>query len=378
VSGKSATSATSATSAHHVPRIGVIGCGGIASSSHAPSLKRLEEEGLCELVACADVNPAAAKVMAEKVGIPRTFTDFQELIALDGLDGVTVATPPFVHRDATVAALRAGVHVLCEKPMAMNVAEAKEMLAAAREAGKILTIGHGGRFSPMAQAIHQRVAAGDLGEIYYAKAASLRRRGVPGWGVFTSKKLNGGGPLIDIGVHALDLAIWLMGNPTPVAVMGATYEKLAHQPGMPGQTKFGSAGLSYDPSRYDVEDLCTGLVRFQNGATLFLETSWLINQKEDEDRHIDVYGTSGGASTNPFYIVVDDGSGLKDVTPEASAVPTGRAGAQGNFLRFRRFVDAIAGRAEPLVKPEESLNVQRIIDGLYRSADTAKPVDIAE
>jgi predicted dehydrogenase len=357
-----------------VPRVAIIGCGGIANGSHAPSLTKLQEDGACEVIACVDVNKDSAEKMAEKFGIPRIFTDFNELLALDELDGVCVATPPFVHKEATVAALRAGKHVLVEKPMAMNVAEAKEMLAVARETGKILTIGHGGRFSAAAQAIYKRIAAGDLGEIYYGRAVALRARGVPGWGVFTNKKLNGGGPLIDIGVHALDLTLWLMGNPTPVEVLGATYDKLAHRTGLPKQNRAGWG--EWDPAKYDVEDLATGMVRFENGATLVLETSWLLNQTDVEVRHTDVYGTAGAASTSPFQILVDDGSGVKDETP--TDVPTGREGAQGNFLRFQRFLDCIAGNAEPLVKPEESLNVQRIMDALYKSAETRQAVQITE
>ena len=357
------------------PRVAIIGCGGIANGSHAPSLKRLQDEGACEVIACADVNEAAAKAMAEKFGIPRHVTDFRALFEMDELDGVTVATPPFVHKEATIAALRAGKHVLCEKPMAMNVAEAKEMAQVARETGKVLTIGHGGRFSAGAQAIHERIAAGDLGEIYYAKAAALRQRGVPSRGVFTVKKLNGGGPLIDIGVHALDLTVWLMGNPRPIGVYGATYDRLAHTPHVAQQNSLFNWG-AFDPARYDVEDLCAGFVRFENGATLFLETSWLINQSEPEVRRTELYGTRGGASTNPFRILVDDGKTLEDVTPP---VPSGRGeGAQGNFLRFKRFVECIEGTAEPLVKPEESLNVQRIIDGLYASAESGRAVDITE
>jgi predicted dehydrogenase len=262
--------------------------------------------------------------------------------------------------------------------MAMNVAEAKEMLAAAQESGKVLTIGHGSRFSAPAQAIHRHVAAGDLGDIYYAKAAALRRRGVPSRGVFTVKKLNGGGPLIDIGVHALDLAMWLMGNPRPVGVFGAAYDKLVHRPGVAAQNRLGASGGPFDPNTYDVEDLCAGLVRFANGASLFLETSWLLNQHDAETRRTELYGTAGGATINPLRILVDDGAGLRDVTPGESEVPTGRAGFQGNFLRFQRFVECLHGRAAPLVKPEESLDVQRVIDALYRSAETGKAVEIAE
>jgi predicted dehydrogenase len=355
-------------------RIGIIGCGGIARGSHGPGYKRLEEVGVCELVACCDAVPEVAEAFAESFGIPRVFTDYHDLLALEELDGVSVATPPFVHRDATVAALRAGKDVLCEKPMAMNVAEAKEMLAVARETGRVLTIGHGSRFAPTAMEIHRRVAAGDLGQIYYARASRLRSRGVPARGVFTSKTRNGGGPLIDIGVHALDLALWLMGGPSPVGVYAATYDALAHRPGMATQNR-GSWG-PFDPDRYDVEDLCTGLIRFANGATLFLEASWLLNHPEAEARRTDLFGTAGGASTDPFRVLLDDGTGLRDVTPAGLADVRGPGG--GNFARLERFVDCVLERAEPLVRPEEALDVQRIIDALYRSADTGQAVQILE
>jgi predicted dehydrogenase len=355
-------------------RIGIIGCGGIARGSHGPGYARLQAAGRCELVACCDVVPEVAAAFGRDFGVPRVFTDYDQLLAVDELDGVSIATPPFAHRDATVAALRAGKHVLCEKPMAMNVAEAKEMIAVARQTGLVLTIGHGSRFAPAALEIKRHIDAGDLGGIYFARASRLRSRGVPARGVFTSKTHNGGGPLIDIGVHALDLTVWLMGNPAPTGVFGATYDALAHREGMAAQNR-GNWG-PFDPQRYDVEDLCTGLIRFANGATLFLESSWLLQQPEVELRRTDVYGTAGSASVEPLRIVVDDGTGLRDVTPEGLA--DGRGAGSGNFVRLERFVACILGEAEPLVLPEESLNIQRIIDALYRSASTGKAVEIVE
>jgi predicted dehydrogenase len=355
-------------------RIGIIGCGGIARGSHGPGYVRLQEAGRCELVACCDVVPEVAAAFGRDFGVPRVFTDYHELLALDELDGVSVATPPFAHRDATVAALQAGKHVLCEKPMAMDVAEAKEMIAVARQTGRVLTIGHGSRFAPAAAAIKHRIDAGDLGDIYYARASRLRSRGVPARGVFTSKARNGGGPLIDIGVHALDLAVWLMGNPTPTGVFGATYDALAHRAGMAAQNR-GSWG-PFDPGRYDVEDLCSGLIRFANGATLFLESSWLLQQPEVEVRRTEVYGTAGSASVEPLRIVVDDGTALRDVTP--AGLPDGRGPGGGNFVRLERFVACVRGEAAPLVLPEESLNIQRIIDALYRSAATGRAVEIVD
>ena len=354
------------------PTIGIIGCGGIARISHAPSLKVLEQHGACRVVACADVVEEAAQSLACQFEIPCAFTDYRDLLALDDLDAVTVATPPFAHKETAVAALRAGKHVLCEKPMAMNVAEAEEMAAAARGTGRLLTIGYGERFTPSAQAIHQRITAGDLGQIYYARAAILRQRGVPARGVFTVKARNGGGPLIDLGVHVLDLAIWLMGNPVPATVFGVTYDALAHREGVPQQQA--PAWGPFDPSRFDVEDLCAGMIRFQGGASLYLEASWLLNQAEVDVRRTDLFGTAGSASTHPFRILVDGGAGLQDVTPP---LPATSAGASGNFLRFQRFLDCVQGNAEPLVTLEESINVQRIVDGLYRSAETRRAVELA-
>ena len=354
-------------------QIGIIGCGRISQVSHAPGYKALEERGTCDLIACCDVVPETAEAFAQQFGIPRVFTDYRELLQLDDLDGVSIATPPFAHKETTVAALRAGKHVLCEKPIAMNSEEGEAMLAAARETGNILTIGHGQRFAPASMEIHRRVQAGDLGEIYYGKASALRRRGVPARGVFTVKALNGGGPLIDIGVHTLDTTMWLMGSPQPVSVFGAAYDKLAHTPGVAAENKFGNTG-AFDPAKYDVEDLCVGMIKFANGATLVLETSWLLNGGPADGMHSEIYGTRGSAATNPFQIMVDDGTALQDVTPELPPHP--RGGGAGNFLRLERFVEAILGRGEILVKPEESLNVQRIIDALYRSADSGQLVQL--
>ena len=388
-------------------KVGIIGSGAIALQVHAPGYKALADD--CELVACCDVVPERAQAFATRFGIPQAFTNLEEMLKLPELDAVSVCTPPFMHKAASVAALEAGKHVLCEKPMAMNVAEAKAMLAAAHRAGKVLTIGHQERFRPEAQAIKQAVEAGHLGDIYYAKTAALRSRGVPTWGVFHIKRLNGGGPLIDIGVHALDVTLWLMGNPRPVAVFGATYAALAKQPDI--QNRWGPINRD----EYDVEDLAAAFVRFANGASLFVETSWLLNMTEPGNRGTQICGTKGGASLQPFQILRDVGGELQDITPEiaqdkdepphqaipdakprpkpatpvrhaeatppaspdASAVPEPEDAGR-HSPSVERFVNAALGRVEPLVKPEESLDVQRVMDALYQSAETGQLVEITE
>ena len=378
-------------------RVGIIGSGGIAEGAHAPGYKALPDD--CELVACCDVRPERAEAFAERFDLAHWYTDYRELLTLPELDAVSVCTPPFMHRDATVAALDAGLHVLCEKPMAMNVAEAQDMVAAAERAGKVLTIGHQQRFSPAAQAVKRAVDAGELGDIYYAKTAALRNRGAPTWGVFHIKQLNGGGPLIDIGVHALDVTMWLMGSPRPVAVFGATYMALAHRPGL--KNRMGTINVE----EYDVEDLAAALVRFDNGATLMLETSWLLQMTERGNAsYTQLFGTEGSARLDPFQIVRDVDGTPEDVTPElppptpdpppkqpapsAPAAEDASAGAEvapvEEAVTWRRqpaverFVQAALGRAEPLVKPEETLNVQRVMDALYRSAQTGRLVEITD
>ena len=380
-------------------RVGIIGSGGIAEGAHAPGYKALPDD--CELVACCDVRPERAKAFAERFDLAHWYTDYHELLALSELDAVSVCTPPFMHREATVAALDAGLHVLCEKPMAMNVAEAQDMVAAAERAGKVLTIGHQQRFTPAAQAVKRAVDAGELGDIYYAKTAALRNRGAPTWGVFHIKDLNGGGPLIDIGVHALDVTMWLMGSPRPVAVFGATYMALAHRPGL--KNRMGTINVE----EYDVEDLAAALVRFENGATLMLETSWLLQMTERGASYTQLFGTEGSARLDPFQIVRDVDGAPEDVTPELPPVPApappsqkpapaapaaedSAAGAEAapaeaeEVVTWRRqpsverFVQAALGRAEPLVKPEETLNVQRVMDALYQSAATGRLVEITD
>ena len=377
-------------------RVGIIGSGGIAEGAHAPGYMAIPDD--CELVACCDVRPERAKAFAERFDLAHWYTDYRELLALPELDAVSVCTPPFMHRDATVAALDAGLHVLCEKPMAMNVSEAQDMVAAAERAGKVLTIGHQQRFSPAAQAVKRAVDAGELGDIYYAKTAALRNRGAPTWGVFHIKQLNGGGPLIDIGVHALDVTMWLMGSPRPVAVFGATYMALAHRPGL--KNRMGTINVE----EYDVEDLAAALVRFDNGATLMLETSWLLQMTERGNAYTQLFGTEGSARLDPFQIVRDVDGTPEDVTPElpppapapppqqpkppAPAAEGASAGAEAAPVEeavtwrrqpsVERFVQAALGRAEPLVKPEETLNVQRVMDALYQSAATGQLVEITD
>ncbi|MCD6520100.1 MAG: Gfo/Idh/MocA family oxidoreductase, partial [Anaerolineae bacterium] len=287
-------------------RVAIIGAGGIARYAHAPGYKALEDR--VELVAVCDVVRSKAEELARDFDIPRVYTDYREMLSQEKLDAVTVCTPNSAHKEPTIAALEAGAHVLCEKPIAMNLQEGREMVATARRLGKILQIGLHFRFRSETQALKRVIEAGELGEIYYGEATYMRRRGIPTWGVFTQKEFQGGGALIDIGVHVLDHAMWLMGNPKPVSVLGMTYAKFGKRKDV------AVSGKRWDVDKFNVDDMGVAMVRFENGATLILRACWAahIPKTIDETR---ILGTHGGAVMPPLRISKDMHGMMVDITP---------------------------------------------------------------
>ena len=237
----------------------------------------------CEVVALCDLNEDRLNTMADEFAIPERYTDTAEMFAAANPDVVSVCTPNSLHRPLAEAAFAAGCHVLCEKPIATSAADGEAMLKAADAAGKRLGMNFSFRFTAQAAALKARVDAGDLGDIYYGRTVWTRRRGVPGWGGwFGQKKLAGGGPLIDLGVHRLDLALWLMGYPEPDWVMGQTWNALTGE----------QAGDANVP--FDVEDFAAGTIRFKTGQMLSLEASWAANQRQNERMETRLFGTKGG------------------------------------------------------------------------------------
>jgi predicted dehydrogenase len=260
--------------------IGIIGFGGIANGAHAPGYKRLPD--WCEIVAVADIRPSQLELAkSEKWGIPHGFEDYKKLLEMPEIDAVSVCTPNYMHKQPTMDALAAGKHVLCEKPMAMSPDECREMIATEKRSGKILQIGYNMRFGAGAQALKRAIVSGEFEDIYYARARAIRRREVPTHGLFLNKELNGGGPLIDIGVHITDMTLWLAGSPTPVAVSGMTYNKMGTKPG-------GMIGMwgTWDPKDYTVEDFASAYIRFDNGMTMTLEASFIANIEREEFRRV--------------------------------------------------------------------------------------------
>ncbi|MEK5038130.1 Gfo/Idh/MocA family protein [Sporosarcina sp. FSL K6-3457] len=338
-------------------RVGIIGAGGIARDVHIPSY--LNNGNRVEIVAIADVAVERAQEVADKFAIPHVFDSYQEMLGNVELDAVSVCVPNKFHAAATIAALEAGCHVLCEKPPAMTVEEAEQMIKAANDAEKILTYGFHYRYRPEVEVAKSFIDAGEMGNIYSARVHAIRRRGIPGWGVFTNKELQGGGPLIDIGVHMLDTALYLMGYPEPDVVLGKTHQQIGHKKGV------GLLG-EWDSDNYTVEDMAVGMVTFKNGATLTLEAAFAANVEKDDTMQVSLMGNKGGADIFPLKIYQEKYNTLIDSTP--AYLPE----TNGHQLEINQFVACCLEGKTPLSTPEQGLIIQKIVNAIYESAETGK------
>ena len=351
-------------------KAGVVGCGGIANGKHLPAIKR---NGKIELVAFCDLIKERAEKAKEEYGTPdaRVYTDYKDLVKED-VDVVYVLTPNNAHAPVSIAAMKAGKHVMCEKPMAKTYAEAKEMVETAKETGKILTIGYQNRYRADSQYLKSVCEADELGEIYYAKAHAIRRRAVPTWGVFLDEEKQGGGPLIDIGTHALDLTLWMMNNYEPASVTGSTYRKLADQ------TQTGNAWGDWDPEKFTVEDSAFGFIKMKNGATIVLEASWALNSLEVDEAKTSLCGTKAGAD-------MKDGLRINRVHHGRQCVEKPDLGAGGVAfydgteekpadIEAEVFYNAVTKGTPLTVEPEQALVVTQLLEAIYESAKTGKTI----
>ena len=352
-------------------RVAIIGCGGIANGKHLPSLKKLEQ---VEMVAFCDIEIKKAEKAAIEYGTPEAvvYKNYKQLLEDESIDVVHVLTPNISHAEISIASMEAGKHVMCEKPMAKTSEEAKLMVATAERTGKKLTIGYNNRFRPDSQYLHNVCKQGDLGEVYYARAHAIRRRAVPTWGVFLDEEKQGGGPLIDIGTHALDLTLWMMNNYKPKSVMGTTYHKL-------GQKKdAANAWGSWDPEKFTVEDSAFGFITMENGATIVLESSWALNTLDIDEAKCSLSGTEGGADMKDgLRINGENFSKLYTTNVELGAGGVafydGKAESDSD-LEARLWVESIVNNTDPIVKPAEALVVTQILEAIYESAKTGKAV----
>ncbi len=352
-------------------RVGIIGCGGIANQKHMPALAKIPE---VEMVAFCDIiKDRAQKAAADFGGEGATaYTDFEEMLKNEKLDVVHVCTPNNMHAPASVAAMEAGCHVMCEKPMAKTVAEAQQMLDAQKRTGKKLTVGYQNRNTAEQIYLHEACENGDLGEIYYGEAEAIRRRAVPTWGVFQDEEKQGGGPLIDIGTHALDMTLWHMNNYEVASVKGTSYRKLGDQ------TRTANAWGDWDPERYTAEDSAFGFIVMKNGATVILKSSWAINLADTREAVCVLAGTKGGADCHDglrINMVKYGRQIIEKVNTEAGGVDFyDGVKVTPSDIEARQWIDAILYDREPLVKPEQAFTVTRILEAIYESARTGREV----
>jgi len=346
-------------------KIGVIGTGGI-SVSH---LDAYQNNPNVEIYALCDLDAELLKKRGETYGVTRLYTDYHEMLKLSEIDAVSVCTWNSQHAPCTIAALEAGKHVLCEKPMALNTEEGLAMKAAAEKAGKLLMIGFVRRFGNDCDVLKEFIDNGDMGELYYAKATYLRRHGNPG-GWFGDKSRSGGGPLIDLGVHVIDLSRYLLGKPKPVSIYGATFQKLYNRPNLKTKPGYLSASAS-DNDICDVEDLATALIRFDNGAVLSVEASFSLNLKTPSGR-IEFFGTKAGACLDPTLEIFSEWNGhMTNVTLET---PTALS-FDGLFQReIDHFVDCVINGIPCRNPAEDGVTMMRILDAIYESARTGHEV----
>ena len=341
-------------------RVGLIGAGGIAGT-HTDNYKKFED---VEVAAACDVNAAGLLRFQEKYQIPQTFKTWQEMLKAVPLDAVSVCTPNFLHCQSAIDALNAGCHVLCEKPLAMNAAEGAQMLAAAKKNRKQLVIGFQYRFHGHTQALKKAVDEGFFGKILYVRIQAMRRRGIPSWGVFGRKDLQGGGPLIDIGVHALEMAHYAIGSPAPVAASGQIWTYLGNKPSA------ASCGWgAWDHKTYTVEDLAVGMLRMKGGAVIHIEASFAAHIERDL-WNFQILGEKCGANWENAALYHDQ-AGLM-----LNSIPAHVPKVEVFPCKMRHFVDVCLGKRKSEAPAEHGLMVQKMLDGIYASAAAGREVKI--
>lgn len=362
---------------NRILKVGIIGCGGIARQKHFESLKATSD--LCEIVAFCDIIVERAEEAAKVYGSQdaKVYSDYRELLKDESIDVVNVLTPNVSHSPITVAAFKAGKHVMCEKPMAHNTEAADAMMDAWKRSGKKFTIAYQNRFRKDTQALQKACTAGELGDIYYTKAHAVRRRAVPTWGVFPDKAQQGGGPLIDIGTHALDLTLWMMNNYQPKSVTGSVFHKMAH-------AYEGNMFGPWDPDTFEVEDSAMGLIKMEDGSTIYLEAAWAINLLESKEASTTLCGTKAGAEIHSgmsypvnelIYNQARHGMLTQEKQSDSGAIAYFEGGKDApGVLEAKQWLEAILNDTEPLVKPEEAYTVTKILDAIYKSAEMGKEI----
>lgn len=346
-------------------KVGLIGSGSI-SECH---LEAYRLHPGAEVIAICDFNQERAGETARKYGIPHVYSDYRELLANPDVEAVSICTWNNTHAEISIASLRAGKHVLCEKPLCKTVEEAVQIEQAVRETGKLLQVGYVRRHASNIAVLKKFIDAGDLGDIYFAKASLIRRLGNPG-GWFADKERSGGGPLIDIGVHAIDLCWYLMGKPRVKSVSGNTYNRLGNRSNIENYEFYKAA--DYDASFNTVEDMANALIRFENGASLMVDVSFSLHAR-DNSAQINIYGDKGGAEIEPVLaIATERHDTIINIDPQISSPGFD---FQESFNReIAHFVGSCLGLHETNSPVEDGVEMIKMLNAIYRSAEEGKEI----
>ncbi|MGG1638462.1 Gfo/Idh/MocA family protein [Paenibacillus sp. NRS-1760] len=348
--------------------IGVIGAGSI-SEVHLNAYAGNPE---VNLYAICDLNEERAQNKATRFGAQKVFTDYRELLADPAIDAVSICTWNNSHAEISIAAVEAGKHVLVEKPLCKTVAEAERVEQAVKNSGKVLQVGFVRRYGSNTDVLQRFISAGELGSIYYAKATCLRRLGNPG-GWFSDKERSGGGPLIDLGVHIIDLCWYLMGKPKVKSISGNTYRQLGNRANVQNLSFYKAS--DYDSSKNTVEDLANALIRFDNGASLLVDVSFTLHAKKDEIT-VKIFGDKGGAEIEPeLFIVAEKHDTILNITPQVDQL--GFDFASGFQNEINHFIDSCLGRKETLSPVQDGLEVMKMLCGIYESAEKGEEIQFS-
>ena len=346
-------------------KVGLVGCGGIANWAHLPAYQELKDR--CELVACADIVVEKAKAAAEKYGIPHYYDSVEAMLANEPeIDYVDICVWTSAHAPVAIAAAKAGKNILCEKPLAASLEQGLAMEKAVKEAGVRFMLAVVTRYGAEQAKFIELRDAGRFGEIYAAKTAYVRRRGTPG-GWFVDKRFAGGGPVLDIGVHAIDRTWYLMGKPKPVSVTAETSYRIGKYKG-DNSYAWNTEAKGDTEYVHNTEDSAFIFFRFEGGKCMTADVSWVINGVESNTTTI--YGSKAGCSFEPLTIYGEDETGK--CVDETVEVPG------NNFFveEIRHFADCLDNGTQPLSSIDDAITVQRMLDGIYRSAEAHKEVEL--
>ncbi|KOO50863.1 Gfo/Idh/MocA family protein [Priestia koreensis] len=346
-------------------KIGIVGLGSISEHHIKPYLTNSD----VEVVALCDLNEVRLREKGKLYGINHLYTSYEEMLKESEVEAISICTWNNSHAEIAIKALEADKHVLVEKPLCKTVEEALRVEEAVKKSGKVLQVGFVRRFGENTTILQKFLDGGDLGEIYYAKASCIRRLGNPG-GWFSDRERSGGGPLIDLGVHMIDICWYLMGKPKPVAISGHTYHKLGNRSHIENLSFYQAA--DYDPTHNTVEDLATALIRFENGASLYVDVSFTLHAKKDEI-FVKLFGDKGGAEFEPeLQIITEKYNTILNATPQIDHLSFAFEKAFHNEINH--FVDCCKHNKKPISSVEDGVTVMKMLCGVYESAQKGKEI----